>query len=401
MSELFKHQKDLLEKFPSRHALVWGCGVGKTRTAMHLAQKANGGFLVICPKALKGNWGNEIKKWEGTSAYHIISKEEFRRDWEKIGYYKTVIVDEAHFFFGQNSAMMKSLRSYFKKNNTPHRYFLTATPYLSTPWNTYRMCELLGYKLDYLEFKKKFFYEVRMGNRMIPVIKKDIEADIAKIVQRVGSTVKMEDCIDVPDQTFEEEYFDLTREQKKAIEGLTDVEPIVRFTKIHQIAGGTLKDDGYMLGGNQVYSCLKRDRLMDILKDNQKVIVVCRYNYEIEVLMDMCLKAGLNTAKITGEVSGDERHKTIELLKHMDKYVLLVNAACSEGWELPECPLMVFYSYDFSLKNYVQICGRIQRIHNVKKNTHLSLLTKDTIDEDIFKSVTIKKMDFHIEIYGK
>lgn len=401
MSDLFKHQKDLIEKFPARHALVWSCGTGKTRTAIYLAQKANGGFLVICPKALKGNWANEIKKWEGTSAYNVVSKEEFRRDWEKIGYYKTVIVDEAHFFFGQSSAMMKSLRSYFRRHNTPHRYFLTATPYLSTPWNTYRMCELLGYKLDYLEFKKKFFYEVKMGSRMVPIIKKDIEADIAQIVQRVGSTVKMEDCVDVPDQVFETEYFEMTREQKKAIESLTDVEPIVRFTKIHQIAGGTLKDDGYMLGGDQTYSCLKRDRLMDILKDNEKVIVVCRYNHEIEVLMDMCLKEGFNTAKITGEVSADERHKTIELLKHMDKYVLLVNAACSEGWELPECSLMVFYSYDFSLKNYVQICGRVQRISNVKKNTYLSLLTKDTIDCDIFHAVTVKKMDFHIEIYGK
>jgi len=260
------------------------------------------------------------------------------------------------------------------------------------------MCELIGRPMDYMAFDRKFFNHIKMGARMVPIIKKGIEPEIAEIVKSVGSTISLEDCLDVPEQVFETEYFDLTAQQKKAIEGLTDTEHIVRFTKIHQIAGGTLKSDGYE--PDKVFSCLKMDRLKDIVKDNPRVVIVCRYNNEINVLFDKLIDIkGGNVDRITGEVSAEDRHNTIERLKTMDSYVLLVNAACSVGWELPQCPLMVFYSYDFSLVNYIQVLGRIQRINNVKRNTYLSLVTRETIDEDIFKAVTIKKMTFQIEIY--
>ena len=62
--------------------------------------------------------------------------------------------------------------------------------------------------------------------------------------------------------------------------------------------------------------------------------------------------------------------------------------------------VMVFYSYDFSLKNYIQIKGRIQRINNIKKNVYFSLVVKGTIDEDVFKCIQ-RKEDFDIEIYER
>ncbi len=74
--------------------------------------------------------------------------------------------------------------------------------------------------------------------------------------------------------------------------------------------------------------------------------------------------------------------------------------SCSEGYELPTFPLMVFYSYDFSLKNYIQMLGRIQRINAIKKNVYLSLVVKDSIDSDVFTSLK-KKEDFDIAIYNK
>lgn len=255
------------------------------------------------------------------------------------------------------------------------------------------MADLLGRPLNYPGFFNKFFNNVRMGNRIIPMIKKNIEPDIAMIVKRLGSVVRLEDCVDVPEQTFETEYFQPTKEQLDAIEDLQEFMPIVRFTKEHQIMGGTLKGDEY--NESKTFTSDKFDRLLELVKDNPRMIVVCRYNHEIEYLH----KNIENSFIINGDVTGDDRHKIIKSLQQSEKYVLLVNAACSEGWELPECPLMVFYSYDFSLKNYIQMLGRIQRINNIKKNTYLSLVVKDSIDEDVVVCIT-RKEDFHIEIYA-
>lgn len=397
---LFEHQRKLIDAFPRKHVLVWGTGTGKTRTSIELAKKAVAPFIVICPKALKGNWKNEIKKWGGQEAL-VLSKEEFRRDFEKIGYYKCIIVDEAHHFFGMNSAMSRTLLKYIKTHNPPHLYLLTATPYRSSPWDIYRMCEIMGRKMNYLSFRREFFVEVRMGYRMVPIARNDIDWKLSELVRMVGSTVSLEDCVDVPEQVFETRYFELTKNQEVAINMLTDIQPVVRFTKEHQIAGGTLKGDGYT--EDHVIVSDKMHHMLDMVETSNRMIVVCRYNNEINVLTEQIQRRypGIHVAKITGEVSGEERHATIEYLKHASNYVLLVNAACSEGWELPDCPLMVFYSYDFALKNYIQLLGRIQRIHNIKKNTYLSLVVKGTIDERIFTTITVKKMDVHLEIYAK
>lgn len=295
------------------------------------------------------------------------------------------------------SAMSKSLEKYFKKWKTEYRYFLTATAYRSSPWDIYRMCQLLGKTMSYPEFFNKFFYHVQMGSRQIPMVRKGIEGEIAKLVAQVGSTVKLEDCVDVPDQIFETEYFELTKEQKKAIGGLTDPMPIVRYTAEHQIAGGTLKSDGYT--EDQVFQSDKFDRLMDITKDNERLIVVCRYNNELEHIRGSI--KDIPVYLINGSVSGEERHAIINEVNGSKRYVLLLNAACSEGFEVPACPLMVFYSYSFSLKDYIQMRGRILRINALKKNLYLSLVTRRTIDEDIFETVTVKKQDFHLAIYKK
>jgi superfamily II DNA or RNA helicase len=391
--KLFKHQQDIVDQFPQRHALVWETGTGKSLAAIALAKKTKCVPLIIVPKALKSNWRATVAREKLTAL--VITKEEFRRDWNKLGKYDTVVVDEAHYFFGTKSDMKKSLQKYLLKHSVKYRYFLTATPYRSTPMDIYVMALLLGQPMNYPEFFRRFFIEIRMGMRYIPQPRKGIEGEIAGIVKRLGSIVRLDECADVPEQTFEVEYFELTNEQKKAISELVVFLPIVRYTKVHSICGGTLRGDEY--NEPQEFKADKMDRLKELVASNPRVIVVCRYNHEIEILSKMFE----NSRVINGEVAGDDRHEILKSLQKSDNYVLIVNAACSEGWQLPGCPLMVFYSLDFSLKNFLQMKGRILRIDALKKNTYIFLVVKETIDEDIYNCITVKKMDFHVEIYKK
>ena len=398
MKELYKHQQELIWKNPSRHLLAWGTGTGKTRTKIELAYKNCSSFLVICPKSLKENWRREIGKWNRgrISSWHVVSKEEFRRDWGVLEEYEGIIVDEAHFFSGMSSKMSKSLLLYTKKWNTKYMWMGTATPFLSSAWNIYMLAKQLGIEWSYWKFKNQFFYDVPMGHRVIPVQRKGIEDELAALVNVIGNTVRMEDCVDMPDQVFETEYFKLTTEQKKAIEGIEETNHIVRWTKIHQICGGHLKGDEYV--ASTEITCDKLERLKEVAEENKQMIVVARYLGEIEMIERELKADGRNVFVIQGETK--EKQSILDILKDTPEYTLIVSAGCSEGWELPGCPLMVFYSYDFSLKNYIQLLGRIQRINNVKKNTYLSLVVEDSIDEDVYKSMMDKK-DFHVALYKK
>ena len=408
MLKLYNHQKELIDKNPKKYLLAHGCGSGKTITSIKLVEKKNEIALIICPKSIRHQWEEELDKHAiDSNKWCVITKEEFRRDWNKISKYNAICIDEFHFFLGmtgyrKKSAMLKSLLSYIKKHNPEIIYGLTATPFLSSPYNLYAAWEILGLVPTELKrkyefhrkFKEHFFSMVNMGGRFpVPIMKKNIEKDIARMVNKIGNTVSLQDCFDVPEQTFITEYFDLTGEQKKAINNLEE-EGIARWTKTHQICGGSLKGDGYT--ENKYFNCEKTKRVSELAKEHDKLIIVCRYNNEINYLKT--LLKGVECLVVNGSVK--DRHSIINKANTSKKCIVLIQAGCSEGYELPTFPIMVFYSYDFSLKNYIQIKGRILRANKLKKNLYISLVVRNSIDNDVYKCIKAKKK-FDIAIYNK
>lgn len=392
----FPHQEKLIKLNPKRWCLIYEMGCGKTLPALHLAVTNCNSILIICPKGLKTMWERTIKPISGKDI-QVITKETFRRDHKTLQPYDAVIVDEAHHFLGMKSGLMKSLRWYLKTHDIEYRYFLTGTPYRSSPFDIFILSMLMGRPLNYYSFFNKFFYNVKMGMRMVPKVKAGIEGDIAEIVQSLGNTVKLADCISMPPQTFKEEYFELTKEQKEAILNLDIPMPVVRYSKIHQICGGTLKGDEYE--EDQLIKSEKFNRLIELSYEIDRVIVVCRYNIEISALYNRLREEFPDRAieYINGEV--ENRQEILDRLTKTNSYILLVNAKVSEGWQLQNCNHMIFYSYDFELKNKLQMEARLTRIDAPRPTFYLSMIVKDTIDEAVLKSLKNKE-SFHVEIYN-
>jgi len=392
---LYSHQKRLLEKNPDRCLISHGTGCGKTRTTIELAYKNCSSFLVICPKALKENWRREIEKWgagRGTP-WKAMTKEEFRKDWNILERFDGVIVDESHYFFGMKSQMMKSLLGYFKKYDVKYRWLATATPYLSTAWNIYVAARLLGHDWGYVKFKSKFFYDVRFGNRILPVQREGIEGEIAQLVKMIGDTVSMDEIVDIPEQVFETEYIKLTSKQEAKIKNIPDILPIVRFTKQHQIENGISLGDDY--NPSEAYDCQKNDRILELLEEFKKVAIFCRYNYQIDVIKDLIIDKEVYV--IRGDVK--DRDSVVQKVNASNECVVLINSACSEGYELPTIDAVIFASLGFSFKDYKQSLGRFLRINKLKKNLFIHLISGD-VDQSVFDSI-MSKQDFDIEIYAK
>lgn len=398
-SNLFKHQTELIRSNPERTALVWSTGTGKTRTAIEWAS-TKGTVLVICPKALVTNWNREISKWSpNATAFKVISKETFRRDWDILEKYEAIIIDEVHYFLGIKSQMHKHLLKYLKKHKTVYRLGLSATVYMSTPLNILALGKILGYdgyEWSYPYYMQHFFTQVAMGNRLVSIINNSARERVSEIVNKIASVVSLSDCADVPEDNIMTEYFSLNTDQERAIKGLIDINHIVRWTKTHQICGGTLKGDEYNPAVE--YTSQKVERLKDIVDENKKTIIVCRYNHEIDMLEKIFSQA-YTVYKINGSVQ--DKQAVLDNANAEESCVLLVNAACSEGWSASTFDTMVFYSYDFSLKNYIQMKGRIQRINALQKCNYISLVIEKSIDQDVYESVAINKTDFHLGIYEK
>lgn len=401
MSTLYKHQKEFLSANPDKSALVWSCGTGKTRTALEwsLRIKPYEQALVICPKALRANWYREAQRIAINA--HIMSKEEFRRDHKSLPPFQKIIVDEVHNGFLTphfKSQMSKALRDYIKKHNVPRVLLLSATVYTSSPWNIYQLGTLLGYRFDWFRFKYMFFNDIRMGPRMIPVPKKGCEVALAQLTKKIASVVNIYDVLDVPlQQHCDPEYFALTPAQKKAIKENYDPVPIVRFTQQHEIENGILIGNEFK--PSQTYETDKEERIKAICEENPKVAIVCRYNSQIDKVAQELRRVfpSRSIYIIRGDVKN--RDSVTREAEENGEAIVLIQADCGIGFELPSFPVCVYASMSYSYTSWEQMNGRFLRMNKPSRTTFIYLLTEDkSVDQGIYDAIK-RKEDFKIELF--
>lgn len=403
MNTFYKHQQDFLDQNSDKTTLVWSCGTGKTRTAIEWAKISYATqILIICPKALRVNWIREIEKYDGNhlNSWLVATKEEFRRDWEKLHTFEVVIVDEVHNGFLTpmfKSQMSKALKGYLKKHKVPRVLLLSATVYTSSPWNIYNLAHYTGHEWNYMTFKNEFFDHVYMGPRLIPVAKPNSEAKLAGLVKQIASVVDIYDVLDVPLQHHTEpEYFALTPAQVRGIENAYDPLPIVRYTYQHEIENGILIGNEFR--EDELFDCDKIDRIKQLVEENKKVAIVCRYNRQINKLHTDLKKI---TSKPVWVINGEVKDRDAVTLaaEKEEECVVIIQADCAEGYQLPSFGLCVFVSMSYSYTKYEQICGRFLRMDKPSRTTFLYLLTEgDSLDQAVYDSVMNKK-NFQIELY--
>lgn len=394
MINLYNHQKRIVDLNPSKYLIAHGTGTGKTFTSLSLAHKNAETALIIVPKALKENWARAIVSFNAD--HKIVSKEEFRRDWDILPRYNAIILDEFHFFANLKSQLSKSLNKYKKKHSPKYIWGLTATPYCSSAMNIFALAKHLGHDWNYWSFFNKFYFNIRMGMRMVPKQREGIEKELALLVKSIGDTCTIEECADVPEQTFETIYFDLTPSQERGIKAIDDTMAITRWTRTHTIENGLKIGDDYI--PNEFFDALKNDYIVSFSEENPKMAVFCRYNLQIENLKDILEKAGKKVFVINGEVKN--RDEVVQEIEKTPECIALIQASCSVGFEIPSVPVVIFASLSFSYVDYAQALGRVLRINKLAKKVYIHLVTKGGVDESVYKCI-MKKQDFSFTIYDK
>lgn len=128
--------------------------------------------------------------------------------------------------------------------------------------------------------------------------------------------------------------------------------------------------------------------LMDLIEKNDRLIIFYNFDYELEILRELCDRAGIPTAEYNGH-----KHQSIP---DTDKWLYLVNyKAGAEAWNCVLTDSIVFYSLQYSNKIYEQCKGRIDRLNTPFTDLYYYILMSDApIDKMIYKSLMEKK-DFN------
>lgn len=413
---LYAHQKRILDDDPKKTGLFLGTGSGKTRIALMLAR---GNILVICPKTQKedGNWERESTQLTNKfgekklQSITTITFDLFKRDHKVLAHFDTVIVDESHGMLGvtpstrqrkrviipKASQRFEALDEYLTRTKPSRLYLCTAT-ITRSPMTVWGAAKILGYDWDFYKFRSAFYIQLPMPGREVWSPKTDdVTKDrLAAAVQKLGYVGRLDDWFDVPAQMYKNEYVDLTPVQKKRIREakLEWPEPIVQLGKVHQIENGVLSGDEYTRG--EFFSNAKLERILEYAQEFPKMIVFAKYRAQIDQLHDKLTDAGFNPYVMTGDTP--DRGYVIDLLKNTDAYVFIVQSQISAGWELPDCPVMIFASMTYSVVDRLQAEGRILRANALKKNLYITLITRGGVDEAVAKSIA-NKQDFSERVY--
>ena len=257
---------------------------------------------------------------------------------------------------------------------------------------------LIGKDWNYYKWLTTFFIQVKYGPRSFFKPNEKMFPQLIELLKKIGITQKLEDITGKIDDLYEVEMFDLNNDQKKYLKEVCDSTPIARYSKYHQLESGVLKSDGYSEGLS--FDCDKDTRIGELIDDNKKIIIVCRYLDQIQKYEQLSQKKNRRFYTIRGgqKITAPEVAKSANA---DEDAIVIIQADTSDGYDLKSFSVMCFASMSYSFISYKQVADRMKSMSKTEPCHYIHLLTRGkTIDNGIYKSIKLGQ-DFSDKVFNK
>lgn len=408
--ELLQIQKQIVDDGKTHTGIFLGTGVGKTLTALLLAE---GRILVIAPKQqmLDATWQKNDSKFRLGKDITVINYDMFWRRVENWELYDTVILDEGHRALGvlpetrqrNRVAIPKASKTfeailYYLKHFPPKRFYVcTATP-MGKPMNVWALAKLFGKDWDFFKFRAAFYFPTMMGRRQVWLPRKDeaTRQRLALAVQKLGYTGSLQDFMDVPEQTHRTVRIQLSDEQKKAIKELEqdEADPLVKRSRLRTIENGVLygkrveevsEKEDRLVKDTQLFKNGKIDYIIERAQEFPKLFVFAAYTAQVEAIAAALRNEEFEVRTVIG--STKDRATVFDDMEKMERGIVVVASQICEGYRVPSAPCMIFASKSNRFVHYDQGKGRILDSQHLKKNLYLHLVVPDGADSDCHSAI--------------
>jgi predicted helicase len=181
------------------------------------------------------------------------------------------------------------------------------------------------------------------------------------LIDKYTHTALMGDMVELPPETHK-----VIKLKKPDYEVNEEWEPMAQFVADHRLE-----------------QLQKGKEIKKIAKGYRKVVVVAHYREQIDQL-----NAQLSKERQTFVIDGRTRdtQAVVREAEESPECYLIIQASVGAGFELPSFAVMIFASQGYSVRNYIQMIGRIKRI-NALKPTYYYYLQAGRCDQMIYKSI--------------
>lgn len=423
-------------------ALLMEQGTGKTLVAIAVSgyrfkRGEVNRVLVVSPLSVVGNWEEEYQNHAkfgvkvipihgGSSADNadlvyklphssknlmvlVVNYDTVWRIGDAIEHWnpQMVILDESQFI--KNGTARRSKFLHRLGDRTRYKLILSGTPITESPldiWSQYRFLNPYIYGKSYTKFDRRytrrnrfFRYKIRKFVRM---------GEFTKKLHSVAFRVTKDEALDLPPEVNQNIYVDLPPETKRIYremekEFITYIEDkaaeasiaLTKILRLQQITGGhiTVEDEEenkevIELESNKLAAL---QELLEGWPKSKKVVIFCYFRPEVEAITNLARSLGRPTLEISGRIKGNRKEieNTFKNSKRFNTLVCQIKSG-GVGMNLQAANTSVFYSTGYSYHYYSQARSRVHRAGQKRKVTHIHLITRGTVDEDIVRVLQAK-----------
>ena len=292
------------------------------------------------------------------------------------------------------------------------RRILTGSPVTKSPMDLYSQCEFMDKQLlgfdSYFSFQGRYAITrtQRMGSHSFQQIVGYRNLDeLSSRLETFSYRLTKEEALDLPDKIYTTREVSLTDDQHRhymslkeaAIAVLEDGELVsapavmTQLLRLQQVlCGHLMSDDGELveIPTNRLSALLATVEEMD-----GKVIIWSRFRYDIKAIVATLAKtygAG-SVVSYFGDTTDEQRQNAITSFQFGDARFFVANPqTAGYGLTLTAATNVIYYANDFNLETRIQSEDRCHRIGQKKSVTYVDLVTRNSIDEHIVRTLRAK-----------
>lgn len=328
-----------------------------------------------------------------------------------------LILDESHRLKDGTSKRTKAMIKL--ADQIKYKFILTGTPMLNSAMDIFSQFRIMlggfpedyGLEKNFMTWRSRYFYDKNAsmpGHIHFPAweIRPSSFEELNKKIYKHAMRVKLEDCLDVPEEKDEFFEVDLSEEQRKHYEEMKEefityvgseacvaTLALTKALRMQQIVSGFIKlEDGTI---KRFKNTPREEALKDFLEsscaDNKAIVwSVFRENYQ--QIKDICEELKLKYVEATGEISTEDKFKNMKAFQEDPTVKVFIGhpKAAGIGIDLTASSYNFFFSRDFNLGDYLQAKARPTGTKQKKIVRHIHLSAKNTLDEIVTKSLANK-----------
>ena len=415
----------------TRHpALFLEMRLGKTLVAIRAVKEwKSARVLVLAPLSVLASWEYELgQEGEGAASFPESSQLDLEvpppggRTWtlvnferllaafkagdadkftEWAGQFDAVIVDESTRIKNPKAMTTKLICTAFQ--GAAHRMILSGLPAPEGPADYVEQFRFLHGRFmgcrNFWTFRAAYFEMLPHAFEWTP--KRGAREAIKEEVHRLAYILSRQEAGIGSQKIYTRRYVYPTREQERHTEQIEgewsfgDEETqnaLVRHTWLARVAGGHGPGDGW-----PVVSDRKAKEIVTLLRgelSGQSVLVLFRFNTELELTRRILSKAGIPCVTITGETTTEDRKaRRLQIQSGAVRVALLQIKVCRYGLDFSKASTAIYYSNSYSVEDRKQSEDRIIHPQKSEPLLYIDLITTESIDETVSEAVRMKYSD--------